>query len=76
MTVVGPFRLHLAYQLVLDGWVETDGHTAVAVDDPEYGLTTSAATPEDLIRGYGGGHIEWPAATGEQEPPAQQGAPR
>ena len=53
-----PFRLHLPHQ-VLDGWLTADGW-AVAIDDLEYGLTSAAPTPEDLIRGYGGGHIEWP----------------
>lgn len=71
MTDVRPFRLHLAHHLVLDGWVETDGHTAVAVDDPEHGLTSSAATVDDLIRGYGGGHITWPPDAGHNAPPAQ-----
>ncbi|MEV4863243.1 hypothetical protein [Streptomyces ossamyceticus] len=56
---VRPFRLHLPHQ-VLDGWEEPDG-LAVAVDDPEYGLTSAAPTLADLSRGYGGGHIEWPA---------------
>ena len=74
MTAVRPFRLHLAHQIVLDGWVEADGQ-AVAVDDSEYGLTTSAATPEDLVRGYGGAHIEWPD-TQHHEPPEQQGESR
>lgn len=58
-TAVRVFRLHLRHQVVLDGWVEADGR-AVAVDDPEYGLTSSADSPDDLIRGYGGGHITWP----------------
>ncbi|MFJ7049020.1 hypothetical protein ACIQVC_37280 [Streptomyces sp. NPDC101112] len=55
---VRPFRLYLSHQ-VLDGWEAPDG-LAVAVDDPEYGLTSAAPTLADLIRGYGGGHIEWP----------------
>ncbi|MGW0821806.1 hypothetical protein [Streptomyces sp. NPDC002845] len=59
MPVGRPFRLHLPHQAVLDGWVEPDGQ-AVAVDDPDYGLTTSAPTIADLLRGYGGGHITWP----------------
>ncbi|MFM9542295.1 hypothetical protein [Streptomyces turgidiscabies] len=53
--------------------MEPDG-TAVAVDDPEYGLTSSAPTVDDLVRGYGGGHITWPDPN--DVPPAQQGAPR
>ncbi|MEI5522511.1 hypothetical protein WB388_18070 [Streptomyces brasiliscabiei] len=55
---VRPFLLHLPHQ-VLDGFETADGW-AVAIDDPEYGLTSAAPTPADLIRGYGGGHIEWP----------------
>jgi hypothetical protein len=43
---------------VLDGWVLADGQ-ALVIDDGGYGLT-SAATLPDLVRGYGGGHIEWP----------------
>ena len=54
-----PFRLHLPHGQVLDGFETADGW-AVAIDDPEYGLTSAAPTPDDLIRGYGGGHIEWP----------------
>lgn len=57
MTVGRPFRLHLPHQ-VLDGWVLADGQ-ALVIDDGGYGLT-SAATLPDLVRGYGGGHIEWP----------------
>ena len=58
MTEPRPFRLHLPHQ-VLDGFVLADGQ-AVAVDDPEYGLTSAAPTLADLLRGYGGGRIEWP----------------
>lgn len=61
------FRLHLRNQ-VLDGWIEPDGQ-AVALDDPEYGLTTSAPTVDDLLRGYGSGHITWPGR--HDAPPAQ-----
>lgn len=53
-----PIRLHLPHQ-VLDGFLLPDGW-AVAVDDPEYGLTSAAPSLADLIRGYGGGHVEWP----------------
>ncbi len=66
------FLLQLRHQVV-EGWVEPDG-TAVAVDDPEHGLTSSAPTLDDLVRGYGGGHITWPDQ--HDAPPAQQGAPR
>ncbi|WP_228916830.1 hypothetical protein [Streptomyces sp. DH20] len=51
------FRLHLTHH-VFDGWVEPDGQ-AVAIEDAEHGLTASAPTLEDLVRGYGGGRIEW-----------------
>ncbi|MBL3669083.1 hypothetical protein JL475_24430 [Streptomyces sp. M2CJ-2] len=69
------FRLHLAHQL-LDGWVEPDGR-AVAIEDEEYGLTASAPTLEDLVRGYGGGRIEWlPPTQQHPAPPAPQGDPR
>lgn len=54
-----PFRLHLAHGATLEGWAYPDG-TAVALEDPEFGLTASAATAEDLLRGYGDGRrIEW-----------------
>jgi hypothetical protein len=52
-----PFRLHLTRQ-VLDGWELANG-LALVIDDGGYGLT-SAATLADLLRGYGGGHLEWP----------------
>ncbi|MCX4993821.1 hypothetical protein [Streptomyces longwoodensis] len=70
-----PFRLHPRHAVV-DGFLTADGW-AVAIDDPEYGLTTAAPSVEDLIRGYGGGRIEW-APDGPQHtaPPAQQGDPR
>lgn len=69
------FRLHLRHQ-VFDGWVTADGQ-AVAIEDQEHGLTAAAATPDDLIRGYGGGHIEWlPPATQHPAPPEQQGERR
>ncbi len=56
MSSIGrPFRLHLPHQ-VLDGWELGDGQ-ALVIDDEGYGLT-SAATLTDLLRGYGGGHIE------------------
>lgn len=61
------FRLHLWHQ-VLDGWIAPDGQ-AVVLDDPEYGLTTSAPTVDDLLRGYGSGHITWPHQ--HDAPPAQ-----
>ncbi|MFE9935880.1 hypothetical protein [Streptomyces hirsutus] len=71
-----PFRLHLRYGLVLDGWVTADGQ-AVAIEDEEYGLTASAPTLEDLIRGYGGGRVErLPPTQHDPAPPAQQGERR
>lgn len=69
-----PFRLHLTDQLVLDGWVEPDGQ-AVTVDDPEYGLTTAAPTVEDLVRGYGRGHITWPDEQHHEPPEQHEGEP-
>lgn len=54
-----PIRLHLPHQ-VLDGWELADGQ-ALVVDDPEYGLASTALSVADLLRGYGHGHIEWPA---------------
>jgi hypothetical protein len=51
------FRLHLAH-LVLDGWVTAEGQ-AVAIEDPSVGLTASAPTLDELVRGYGGARIEW-----------------
>ncbi|WP_405909585.1 hypothetical protein OG742_37285 [Streptomyces sp. NBC_00828] len=69
------FRLH-HHRLVVDGWVTADGQ-AVTVDDPEYGLTSAADSITDLVRGYGGGHIEWlPLTAQHTAPPQQQGAPR
>lgn len=60
-----PFRLHLPYQ-VLDGWELAD-RQALVIDAGGHGYT-AAATTKDLVRGYGGGHIEWPT----QQHPAQQ----
>ncbi|MGW6210971.1 hypothetical protein [Streptomyces sp. NPDC055109] len=57
MTSLGrPFRLHLPHQ-VLDGWELADGQALVIEAD---GLAlTSAATTSYLLRGYGGGQLEW-----------------
>lgn len=52
-----PFRLYLPHR-VFDGWELADGQ-AVALEDPDLGLTASAASVDDLLRGYGGGHLEW-----------------
>jgi len=72
---VRQFRLHLPHH-VLDGWVEPDGQ-AVAIEDEEFGLTASAPSLEDLVRGYGGGRIQWLPPTGQHPaPPAQQGERR
>lgn len=66
------FRLHLPH-LVLDGWITATGK-AVVIEDDDLGLTASAPTLTDLIRGYGRGRIEWlPPAHAEPAPPAQQG---
>jgi len=66
------FRLHLPHR-VLDGWITATGE-AVAIEDHDLGLTASAPTLADLIRGYGRGRIEWlPPAQTEPAPPAQQG---
>lgn len=62
------FRLHLRHR-VFDGWIEPDGHTAVAIEDPAYGLTASADSLDDLLRGYGGGHTTWHGQ--HHAPPAQ-----
>ena len=51
-----PFLLHLPHQ-VLDGWELTD-RQALVIDAGGYSLTR-AATTADLIRGYGGGQLEW-----------------
>ncbi|WP_330339378.1 hypothetical protein [Streptomyces sp. NBC_00557] len=61
------FRLHLPHQ-VLPGFLLPDGW-AVAIDDLEYGLTSAAPSLPDLIRGYGGGRLEWP----EHDPTYQGG---
>lgn len=52
------FRLYLPHHRVFDGWELADGQ-AVALEDPDLGLTASAASVDDLLRGYGGGHLEW-----------------
>ncbi|MCX4974255.1 hypothetical protein [Streptomyces sp. NBC_00620] len=75
---VGPgqgrhFHLHLHHH-VFDGWELEDGQ-ALVVDDPIYGLTSAAPTLADLIRGYGGGHIEWPDHDPEQHDQQERGAP-
>ncbi|MFB7597224.1 hypothetical protein [Streptomyces sp. NPDC056160] len=68
------FRLHLLHGLVLDGWVTADGQ-AVAIETPEWIVT--APSLEDLVRGYGGGRVEWPPPTEHHPaPPAQQGDTR
>ncbi|MEU4172129.1 hypothetical protein AB0F46_35260 [Streptomyces sp. NPDC026665] len=54
---VRTFRLHLQHR-TFDGWVTATG-MAGAIEDQELGLTAAAATVDDLIRGYGGGHLEW-----------------
>ncbi|MET8818492.1 hypothetical protein [Streptomyces rochei] len=70
------FRLHLPHGQVYDGWITSDGQ-AVAIEDQEHGLTASAPTAEDLVRGYGGGHIQWlPPTQPHPAPPAQQGDTR
>ncbi|MFE9684147.1 hypothetical protein [Streptomyces sp. NPDC006285] len=71
-----PFRLHLAHGRVLDGWAEAEGQ-AVAIEDQELGLTAAADSTTDLIRGYGGGHLEWLPPTQHTAPPApHEGGPR
>lgn len=60
-----PFRLHLSHQ-VLDGWELTD-RQALVIEAGGHSLTSAATA--DLIRGYGGGQLEWleqPSSTHRQ----------
>ncbi|MFC9247775.1 hypothetical protein ACFT7S_28315 [Streptomyces sp. NPDC057136] len=63
------FRLHLSHGQVLDGAQYPNGW-ALVMDDPEWGLCSSARTIELLQAGYGGGRIEW-----ADEAPAETGLP-
>ncbi len=53
------FRLHLGHGRVYDG-AEFPSGFVVVLEDPEYGLAVTARNADDLLRGYGRGHIEWP----------------
>ncbi|MBK3572624.1 hypothetical protein JHN63_02050 [Streptomyces sp. MBT65] len=65
-----PFRLHLRHRM-FNGWVTADGE-AVAIEDQELGLTAASATLDDLIRGYGGGRIEWRLPRAQHAEPPEQ----
>jgi hypothetical protein len=54
-----PFRLHFRRQ-VFHG-VLLPGGPALVIDDPHTGLVTAADDTEQLLAGYGGGHIVWAA---------------
>ncbi|MFJ8804213.1 hypothetical protein [Streptomyces sp. NPDC102487] len=58
MTIGRPFQLHLGHGEVLPG-LHLPGGPLVVVDDPEFGLASQADTVEDLLAGYGHGHITW-----------------
>lgn len=53
-----PFRLDLGRGEVLPG-VQLPGGLLVVLDDPEFGLATQAGSVEELLAGYGRGHITW-----------------
>jgi hypothetical protein len=53
------FRLHLRGGQVLDGAAFPSGRCLV-LDDPYFGLSSVAASEEDLLRGYADARIEWP----------------
>ncbi|MEV6477646.1 hypothetical protein [Streptomyces sp. NPDC051657] len=53
------FRLHLPHGQVLDG-AELPGGRAFVMDDPYWGLGSTARTVELLQAGYPDARIEWP----------------
>lgn len=57
------FRLHLMGR-TYDGAEFPDGR-ALVIEEPAYGLTVTAPSVDDLLRGYGLGRIEWPTEAGE-----------
>lgn len=53
------FRLHLPHGQVLDG-AELPGGRAFVMDDPMWGLGSTARTVDLLVAGYLDARIEWP----------------
>ncbi|MER7696193.1 hypothetical protein [Streptomyces sp. NPDC096095] len=53
------FRLHLRHGQVLDG-VEFPNGRAMVMDDPMWGLGSTARTLDLLQAGYPDARIEWP----------------
>ncbi|MFF0510977.1 hypothetical protein [Streptomyces sp. NPDC004250] len=66
-TFARPFRVHLRHGQAYEGAQFPSG-LVVVLEDPEYGLVVSAADVDALLRGYGGGHLEWPDPSTSTEP--------
>jgi hypothetical protein len=60
------FRVHLRHGQVYDG-AEFPGRFVLVCEDPVYGLVVTAPDVDALLRGYGGGRIEWTDASSDQE---------
>ncbi|MFG3154250.1 hypothetical protein ACGF7W_19650 [Streptomyces sp. NPDC048219] len=54
--------MHLRHGQVYEGAQFPTG-TVLVLEDPEYGLVVIASDTDALLRGYGGGRIEWPEDT-------------
>ncbi|WP_432169100.1 hypothetical protein [Streptomyces sp. 1222.5] len=61
------FRLNLTDGRHLDGAEFPSGRVFV-LDDPDYGLATAAVSLDELVKGYHGATVEWPAAPFEAQP--------
>ncbi|WP_326677670.1 hypothetical protein [Streptomyces sp. NBC_01237] len=74
------FRLHLPHGPALDG-AELPNGRAFVMDDPVWGLGSTARTVDLLQAGYPGARIEWPddgpaEHCGHQKPPFSEHAQR
>ncbi|MCQ9178570.1 hypothetical protein KMT30_05905 [Streptomyces sp. IBSBF 2953] len=63
------FRLHHNGR-TYDG-AEFPSARVIVLDDPEYGLATAATSMDELLKGYHGARVEWPA----EEEEARAAAP-
>lgn len=60
------FRLHVGGRICHGAEFPTG--QVLVVDDPEYGLITTAATLDELLKGYPSARVEWP---GDQLVPSE-----
>lgn len=60
------FRVHLRHGQVYEG-AEFSTGLVLVLEDPEYGLVVAAPDTKALLRGYGGGRIEWPDTSTTRE---------